>query len=237
MIGLGSDLHLFATTLPADVAGFHQLLLDLHQILLGESHIQGRLHRFQMFDFSPGFSQQGGYSLEGPLELAIFVKIFFRVLLSREGRIERNRNLFIGVIIQSLHGLCAFRYAITVGVNQFSPDLILLPLFCIGQLSALQIVFLTAALQGCLHDTPEIRGLLADARQGIFCGVVAFQQGGNGVESLVGQIPVHGQRNRGELCRIQILPSLWKYGIGGGVCIFIINMRLKITSLNRLHKP
>ena len=84
----------------------------------------------------------------------------------------------------------------------------------------------------------SIYGFLADAGQGILCGVIAFQECGNGFEGLGVHFFVHGQGNSGEFYRLQTLSELGKCGISGyGTGISIINTGFEITVLDSLHKP
>ena len=111
------DLHLLAASVVAfDIAVLRELLLDLHQVFLQPCDVHGGADGFQMVDLRLCLGQLFGDSLIGTFLLIILVEIPLRVLLGRHGRIQRDRNFCIVVIIQTLKTLFPAGKSVSVGV-------------------------------------------------------------------------------------------------------------------------
>ena len=126
------------------------------------------------------FQSQSGKRLVGTLQLPVLFKIFFCIFRGRKKRIKRNGDHLIGIVIQCLHRFCTGGNIVSVGVEKFSVDLVLVLLFGILHLFYLQIIFFDVALKSSLYDPAKIGRFLADAGNLIFLGIVLFKESGNG---------------------------------------------------------
>ena len=85
-------------------------------------------------------------------QLAVFVKIFLGILRRSHGRIQRNGNFLIGIIIQGFKRFAAFLQTISVGVDQLAVNLVFVFFGSIFHLLFLEIELFAVSLQGSLHD-------------------------------------------------------------------------------------
>ena len=103
--GLGFSLHFlafFSIIMLLDIAAFCQLLLDLGQIAFSQRNIQGIGDRLQMIDLTSCLFKLFLKSLLRTFQFAVFVKIFLGIFGRSHGRIQRNGNFFIIIIVHSL---------------------------------------------------------------------------------------------------------------------------------------
>ena len=179
--GPAGDLLLFCAALSADVAAFGELLLDLNQVLLVKSDIQGGRDGVQVVDLGLHLQRQLGEGLVGALQLVVPVKVFPGVFRGGEGGIQGDGDGLVGIVVQCFQGFVSRPGAVAVGVQQLAVDPVGIPFFGILDLPQLQVIFFHVALQGGLDDAAQVGGLLADAGDGAPFGIVVFQQGGHGI--------------------------------------------------------
>ena len=149
---------LFASAcVPPDQSAVLEFLPDLGEIAFARGKIQRGADTLQMVDLRFDFGGQRGESFIGPLEFGISVKIFLRVLVRRQCGIQRDPDLFTGIVVVYFAGLYAVGDRLGVCVEQFSIDPVLVPLFGIPDLLALQVVFVNVALQDRLDDMAKVR--------------------------------------------------------------------------------
>ena len=162
-----------------DKAVFSQLFFDLAEIAFGSGNVQSVGDGFQMFDLRLCFRQLLNKRLFRPFQLAITVKVFFRVFRRRQSRIKRNRDLLVCIIVQCLKGTGSFFQAVTVSIDQFSIYFIFI-LFCrILHLFLLKRVFLSVPFKRSLDDPSKVRRFLANPVKGILRGIISVQHSGN----------------------------------------------------------
>ena len=160
----------------AQVTALLHLPADLGEIGIRCGEFQGVLNAAEMIDLSLDFDSEAGKRFMSPLHAGVAVKIFLRVLLGGQSRIQGDPDLFTGIIIVDFTAVGAGADGVAVGVEQFAVDLVFVALFRIADLAALQVVFMNVALQNGLHDVAEIRGALADAGVEILSGVKILQK-------------------------------------------------------------
>ncbi len=134
MEGLALNFYFFAIVFLLNISELCKFLFDLRQILLRNRNVQGSGNRFQMYDFFVRFLDQIRQRLVCAFELIIAVKIFLGIFLGRKLCIQRNRNLFIGVVIEGGEALCAFLQSITVCVDELAVYFIFVALFRVLEL-------------------------------------------------------------------------------------------------------
>ena len=168
---------LFAGIMLFDVTILGKLFLDLAQITFCTGNIECVGYGFQMLDLGFGIGKLFVQSFFRTLEFAIAVKIFFGVFLWGEGRIQRNGDFFVGVIIQCLERFASLFQTIAVGVDEFTVDLVFVLFGSVLHLFLLKCIFLAVTFKGSLHDSAKVGRLLADAVQSITGCVVGLQHG------------------------------------------------------------
>ena len=183
----------------ADESGFLHFSTDLGKIALRHREVQGLTDVLQLIDFGLDVLHQRLQSFACALQLGIAVKITLRILKRRLGRIQRNRQLFPGVVVIELCAGGPGRDVIAVGVEKLSVNAVLFSFVRVFHLAGLQIIFVQITFQDGLHDLAEICGLLTDSRERIFLPVIVLDELGNGGIVLLRKIPVHGERERGVL--------------------------------------
>ena len=111
------DLCLFAAGVMAfDIAVLRELFLDLDKVLLESCDVHRCADGFQVGDLRLRLCELLGDGLISPLLFIVLVEIPLRVLLSRHRRIQRDRDLCIVVIIQTLKTLFSAGETVPVGI-------------------------------------------------------------------------------------------------------------------------
>ncbi len=193
MEGPAGDFGTFLSALPADVAAFDQLLLDLDQVLLLLGDIQRGADGFQMLDFRVYLLCQLGEGFKGAFQLIILFKIFFCVFLSGQLCVQRDGNCFAGIVVDRLQRFVPGDSAGAIGVQQLSVNAVFVPLFRILHLLHLQVIFFDVALQSGGNDPTQVEGALADAGNHVFLRIVCLQQRGNLFVALPAFLRIGGQ--------------------------------------------
>ena len=107
-----------------------------------------------MFNFRFRLLQLTGGGLEGPFLLVVFIKIADGVFLGGQGRIQRDRDFRIIVVIQAAETFFPFLDPISIGIQQLAVDPEFFPFFRILYLFLLEIPFFIAAFQAVRQDFP-----------------------------------------------------------------------------------
>ena len=102
---------------PADVTCLREFLLDLGQVFLIECDIQGAFYGFQVSDLVSGLGNKFGQSLIGPFLFVVPGKIFLCVFLRGLDRIQRDGELFSGIVIQCSQLFRTFRKLVAVCID------------------------------------------------------------------------------------------------------------------------
>ena len=165
-----------ACSVPADQAAVLEFLADLRQIPLICGKIQGSPDALEVVDLGSNLFGQCGEGLISSLELSIPVKIFPGVLCGAERGIKRDPDLLARIVVIQLTGFRARGYAIGVSIEQLAVDAVLVALFCVLYLLALQVVFVHIALEDRLDDVPQVRRFLADPCVFILLGIKGLKK-------------------------------------------------------------
>ena len=128
------DLHTLRTALSANITALDQFFLNLYEVLFLLCNVQCCTDRCQMFNLFLCLFRQRCKSFISPLQLLIFIEIFLGILSCAQCRVQRNRDHFIGIVIESFQRLGSLFCSITVGIEQFTINTILFSLCCIFQL-------------------------------------------------------------------------------------------------------
>ena len=128
---LTGDLDFLFGKFAPDVSGRDQLFLELRQVVLPACHFQCIYDGFQIGDLVVSLLNQTGQCFIGPLLLVLFLKIAGCIFLWSLLRIQRNRNHFIGVIVERFQLLSAFLQIVAVGMDQFPVNFEFVPVLCV----------------------------------------------------------------------------------------------------------